>query len=592
MRLPKTLFMSVFPPVFAILILALASATWFAAEAMRDFHRQEVTTTIQIRARLIERDINSLFKKPDPAGINALCREFGDLTGSRITAVLPTGDVVGDSQEDPAVMDNHADRPEVMEAMAGGVGEEIRYSHTLHSNSVYVAIPVRAAETGSIIGILRVSESLAAVDHALDQLYAKAAAGTAVVAALAAVVIFLLARHATRPLKRMVRETRLLADSQFSPHIHVPSSVELAELANAMNQMADQLRERIETITHQRSELDAVLGSMTEGVLAIDMNERILTLNSATARMLQINQAGARGRNVQEVLRNPRFLSSIERMYQTFEPFEEEFILSGVPERHIHLSASGLRADNGRQLGILFVLQDITNQRRLERARSDFIANVTHELKTPVTSIKGYAETLLTDGKDDPETLNRFLEIIARQADRLSALVDDTLSLTSLERSETECDVVFEPLRALDLLEAARNVCAQKAAASNIDIVLDCPEEIVIRGNEVLLERALVNLLDNAIKHSTPNSQIQILVHQQDAQTAISVKDTGCGIEAQHLSRIFERFYRVDSARTRKMGGTGLGLAIVKHIASLHNGTVTVESVPSKGSCFTLHLPA
>ncbi len=591
MRLPRTIFVEIFPPVLAVILISLIAAIWQTTESMRAFHRDEVSTTLETRARLIEREIDGRLNQPEAGRLDALCKELGQLTGSRITIILPTGQVVGDSEEDPAVMDNHADRPEVMTALAGGVGRATRYSHTLNSDREYVAIPVYGEQDGQIQGIIRVSESLASVDHALNQVHARAALGTAVVAVLAAFITFLVTRRVARPLKQIVSETHLLAQGELSTRIHVPRSVELAELANAMNQMAGQLRERIEVINHQRSELDAVLSSMAEGVIAIGMDERVLKLNRAAAIMLDANSDLVRGRNVQEVVRNPKFLSCIERMLAQLEPFEDEIVLAGPIERFIHLSASGLRDVNGKELGALFVLQDITEQRRLERARSDFIANVSHELRTPVTSIKGYAETLLAEGKNDPETLERFLAIIARQADRLSALVDDTLSLTALERSEAAQDIPFETLGVQGLLGAAAMVCSPAASAKNIHITIDSPEELTVLGNELLLERAVVNLLDNAVKCSAADSEVRLIATQTDDGTSIHVQDFGMGISAEHLPRIFERFYRVDSARSRKLGGTGLGLAIVKHIVTLHGGTVTVKSAPGKGSCFTIHLP-
>lgn len=591
MKLPRTLFLQVFWPFLALILISLAVTTWLSVESMRAFHRDDTFAMLETRARLIEREIGRDFPRTSRAALNALCKEIGAWSKSRVTIVLPSGDVVGDSAEDPAEMENHADRPEIMDALAGRVGRELHYSHTLGSDSVYVAIPVRDRATGEIVAAIRTSQSLASVEQTLRRVYAHAALGTAVVAVLAALVALVLTRRVGRPLKRMVAETQHLADGDFASRLHVPRSAELAELAGAMNHMAAQLRERIATIDHQRSELDAVLSSMAEGVIAVDMNERILSINPAAARMLEAKADLARGRDVQEIVRNPKFLSCIERMLGRFEPFQDELVLAGPTERYVYLSASGLRDQKGKELGVLFVLQDITNLRRLERARSDFIANVSHEIRTPVTSIKGYAETLLAEGKEDPDTMEQFLGIIARQADRLSALVDDTLSLASLERSESLRDIALKPLSVQSVIDAAVHVCAPRAADKNICITVTCPEGLTLNGNEALLEQAIVNLMDNAVKYSHADSQIVIeAVHAQD-EICVRVQDFGMGISPEHLPRLFERFYRVDSARSRKLGGTGLGLAIVKHIVTLHGGTVTVQSAVSKGSCFTVHFP-
>jgi two-component system phosphate regulon sensor histidine kinase PhoR len=251
-----------------------------------------------------------------------------------------------------------------------------------------------------------------------------------------------------------------------------------------------------------------------------------------------------------------------------------------------------LRDSRGTSMGTLIVLFDVTNLRRLERTRKDFVANVSHELKTPITSIKGFVETLLAGTLREPENAENFLHIIAKQTNRLDEIINDLLSLSRIEQETARGQIILATEKIPGVLQGAMQVCEAKAVAKNIQLTLDCPDQLQARVNAPLLEQALVNLVDNAIKYSEANSTVQVGAERFDSELIIQVKDQGRGIEKEHLPRLFERFYRIDAGRSRKIGGTGLGLAIVKHIAQAHGGTVKVESSPGKGSTFSLHLPA
>jgi two-component system phosphate regulon sensor histidine kinase PhoR len=257
----------------------------------------------------------------------------------------------------------------------------------------------------------------------------------------------------------------------------------------------------------------------------------------------------------------------------------------------LQVRGTSLSGSQGEAVGAVIVLNDVTHLRRLENIRRDFVANVSHELKTPITSIKGFVETLLDGALDNREDAERFLKIVAKQADRLNSIIEDLLSLAKIEQSVEAADVQLEPSRLADVLQSAIDECGPKAAARGITMRLACADEILADVNPPLIEQAAMNLLDNALKYSEEGSEVLVEVVRRPAEIAIQVHDQGCGIEAEHLDRLFERFYRVDKARSRKLGGTGLGLSIVKHIVHVHGGHVTVESAPGKGSTFTIHLP-
>ncbi len=360
-----------------------------------------------------------------------------------------------------------------------------------------------------------------------------------------------------------------------------------------MNKMAAQLDERIRTIISQRNEQQAVLSSMIEGVIAVSVTGRVMSLNHAAAGMIQEAVESAEGRTVEEVIRNTELQQFVRCALDSEQPVEGRIVLheNSRSEQHLQVHGTILSDDQGEKIGALIVMNDMTHIRRLEQVRSDFVANVSHELKTPVTSIKGFIETLLDGAMEKPEDRRRFLEIIARQTDRLNSIIDDLLMLSRVEQQNEE-KLDLEPVRLHDVLSAAVGLCELKAGQKEMAIAVECDETLTVRANASLLEQAIVNLVDNAIKYSDAGGDVRIDVVQKDDEVLISVHDHGCGIAKEHLPRLFERFYRVDKARSRTLGGTGLGLAIVKHIAQSHKGRVTVDSTVRKGSTFTLHLPA
>jgi two-component system phosphate regulon sensor histidine kinase PhoR len=347
----------------------------------------------------------------------------------------------------------------------------------------------------------------------------------------------------------------------------------------------------MQTIIGQRNELEAVLSSMIEGVMAIDLNETIISVNHTAARMFSRNPADLVNRSVQEAIRNPDFHRFVRTAFQVQSPCEEDLLFYISEEAVYDVRSSALRNARGERIGILVVLNDVTRLRRLENMRKDFAANVSHEIKTPLTAIKGFVETLKTGALHHPEEAARFLEIIEKHTHRLSAIIDDLMKLSIIEQKTDKKDVVLENHPLLPVLQSACQICQPLADEKRIQIRLSCEEALSANLNPALIEQAFVNLLDNAVKYSSPESSIEIDARRSEADVAVSFRDHGIGIAAEHLPRLFERFYRVDPSRSRRLGGTGLGLAIVKHIVNAHSGRITVESTPGKGSQFMVHLP-
>ena len=358
-----------------------------------------------------------------------------------------------------------------------------------------------------------------------------------------------------------------------------------------MNQMAGQLDQQIQEIVNRENEHQAVLSSMEEGVLAVDQRATILHLNDACAQLLEVDKDKVRGRFVHEVIRRLSLLEFVERTLASPTRIEEDLDFFGSKNNLLHAHGAGLRDAENQLIGALIVIRDVSRLRHLENVRRDFVANVSHELRTPITSIKGFVETIFDEELEDKQQSLRFLGIVLKQVNRLDAIIQDLLTLSRVERGNEEQTIELEPEPLGDVLRSAVEMCEKKATDKQIRIEVQCPGELTARINAALLEQAVVNLIDNAIQYSNSASTIRVTGSQEADEVVIRVQDRGCGIAAMHLPRLFERFYRVDRARSRELGGTGLGLAIVNHIAAAHRGTVRVESEVGVGSTFSIHLP-
>ncbi|MCK9375343.1 MAG: ATP-binding protein [Syntrophobacterales bacterium] len=586
----RRLVAQLFPSYLMIAALALLAVTWYVGRAWRASFLAQTATDLKVRADLVIPQFQGLLSPLQAGEVDRVCKELGRLSATRLTVILSSGRVVGDSDNEPAKMDNHGDRPEVRQALKGKIGVSTRHSYTEETPMMYVAAPLM--EQDRVAAVVRASLPVAFIGRTLNGIYFKIALGGMGAALLAALLSLAMAHRLSRPLEEMKRVAQRFAQGDLRVKVPVPLSDEPASLAEALNYMAEQLDQRIRTITRQRQEQDAVLASMVEGVMAVDHQERIITLNQAGARLLGVDPDAARQRPIAEVVRHPDLQNFVDLALASPRQVEGEIIFrDAAPDRLLQIRGTPLRDAQGNAFGALIVLNDVTRLRRLEQARRDFVANVSHELKTPITSIKGFVETLLDGAIQEPDNAVNFLNIIARHADRLNAIIDDLLSLSRIEQDSDRGKIALAAGHIKEVLRKAVQACRERAAAKDIAIDLDCPEELATEINAPLLEQAVVNLIDNAVKYSPAGRPVRVEARVETGEVLILVKDQGSGIAPEHLSRLFERFYRVDPGRSRKVGGTGLGLAIVKHIAQAHGGYVTLQSAPGKGSTFFIHLP-
>jgi len=524
-----------------------------------------------------------------PLTIQQLCVQMGRASQTRITLILPDGTVLGESEEKPDLMEPHTGRPEIVQALQGQPATSLRYSSTLRQWMFYAAVPIRNGE--QICAILRLSQPKESVDRRLRRQWLWIGLVAGFLACLGIVVGFWSERPFWRSWKSLLEVGRRLAEGDYTTRINEQGPEDLRQLVRHLHQLAQLLQGRHRTLQAQESELQAILGSMSEGVLAVDSQGRLLCLNQSAAELLGLEGTGQVGRPLEEIMRHPELHRLVAEVLAHGEPVVGQLQLPGPPVRQVQLQATVLQAADGEQLGALVVLRDVTRLRQLENLRRDFVANVSHELKTPLTSIQGFVEALLDGALEDREQAERFLKIIAAQTQRLQNLLEDLLSLSRIEQEAETQQIRLEAGPIREVLASAVELCRPKAEEKQIPIHLDCPENLQVPRNAALLEQAVVNLLDNAIKYSPESQPVHLQAFQEGQEVVIRVQDHGCGIPPEHLDRIFERFYRVDKARSRKLGGTGLGLAIVKHIALAHGGRVAVQSQVGQGSTFSIYLP-
>ncbi|OGR23016.1 MAG: PAS domain-containing sensor histidine kinase [Desulfobacterales bacterium RIFOXYA12_FULL_46_15] len=582
----------IFPVFLVIIILSLSAVASYSTSYFKNFFLENSEKELMVRAKLLQAQFADILVS-DPGNmlyIDDQCKDTGNKTGTRVTVILPSGTVIGDSFGETDLMENHLMRPEIMAAFKGKEGISRRYSSTLDKNMMYIALPVIKGET--IIAVVRTSLSVSIIDDKIKSVRNSILLAMLATILIAGVVSLLVSRHLTRPIEEMKKDAAEFAKGNLNRRMAVPDSEELSELAVTMNQMAKNLNEKIKAFENRSRELEAVHASMQEGVIALDKDQRIITVNQAAAKIFGFDACELKARYILEAARNVEFQRFIRDALNTCEPMEEDILIPGDEDLILNIHSSALYDTRNLRMGTLIIFHDITRIRRLEKMHKEFAANVSHELKTPLTSIMGFIETLQQMlFENNTEEAAKFLHIIEKNVNRMVALVDDLLSLSRLERLQGT-HIHFERHNLASLICSAVNSCESAIKAKNILLNVDCPGEMTIQADPILMEQAIINLLDNAVKYSAKNTAIAVTATKNNSFTDIIVKDNGSGIDKEHLPKIFNRFYRVDRSRSRNQGGTGLGLAIVKHIVQYHRGKIDVESTRDKGTIFKISIPA
>ncbi|MGB0035493.1 MAG: ATP-binding protein [Candidatus Acidiferrales bacterium] len=533
----------------------------------------------------------------DPAQVRSWT-DWMARSGARVTVIDASGHVLSDSAHDPETMENHSGRPEIQQAFAEGQGQSVRHSATLDRDLVYRA--ARYVSTSGSPVVLRMAVPLAQIDSALREIRSRLFAASLLILMLGVVASLVLSRIYAARVERLKDFSRRVAEGDFRPLEADRGHDELADLAQALNDTAARMDRTIRSLSGERNRSSAILRSMVEGVAVIDAQERMVFCNRAFAEILNLDSAASEGHPLIEAVRNSDLLELIRKALHGEEGLQSDIVTGIVQQRSFSVTAAPVKAlETGsapgfgaaeKPSGAVVVLHDVTELRRLERVRQDFVANVSHEFKTPLTAIQGFAETLLAGALDDPNNNRRFLEIIRDHATRLARLTDDLLKLARIEAGKLE--VEFHPVGLAELIEGCVETSTLRANRKQIALEMELPPGLpAVLGDASLLREVLQNLLDNAIQYTAPGGKIYVSAAAGAHEAVVTVADTGIGIPVADQERIFERFYRVDAARSREAGGTGLGLSIAKHIVEAHRGRLWVESAVGRGSNFSFSIP-
>jgi two-component system phosphate regulon sensor histidine kinase PhoR len=502
----------------------------------------------------------------------------------------PDGVILGDSgetAESVRAMENHRDRPEVRAALTGVIGTSLRYSTTLRHPMLYVALPVTGH--GRTLGVLRLAIPAALVTELRREIRREVAWSLVIGVVLAAILGAWMARRVTGPLSRLTNVAKAYAKGDMTAQAQGAPIQEVHELAEALNRMAHAIREHIDELTTGRNQATAILESMAEGVIAVDGQGRILLINPSATLLLGMTKLDAAGQSLFEAVRHHEAQALVKLVLRERRRVTKDLTMFQPEERMLRLH--GVPCQGGGPSGprAVLVIQDVTESNRFEQLRKEFVANVSHELKSPLTSIRGLTETLLGGALSDPANNRRFVKLIDGDAARLSRLIDDLLAL-----SQIESQAVPLTLAVVELKPVVESVLASLQPAivqRRLKVMLELPANVAVRADPDRLRQVLFNLVDNAIKYNKEGGRITLSAVREGSMANVIVADTGIGIPKNDLSRIFERFYRVDKARSRELGGTGLGLSIVKHIVEAHGGSVSVESRLNQDSRFSFTIP-
>jgi two-component system phosphate regulon sensor histidine kinase PhoR len=575
---------------FALLIAVLLPVDFYAERALRrDYERNGFEQLAAIAHMALVHPPQALTPTLNaPVDIGHL-RDWVAQTASsgvRVTVITSDGQVLADSQSDPSTMENHAERPEIRDALANGDGRSIRRSVTVGRDLLYYA--VRLPVAGGPPVILRFASPLQTLTEELSDFRKRLWLASLVMLLVTGAASLLISRSFSDRVERLRNFSDRVAEGDFRPLEANRSGDAMDALGVSLNQTASRLDRTIRTLTEERNLSSAILGSMVEGVAVVNASERLLFANPGFAEILDLDVPPQSGRALVEVVRQTELLEAVRQVLRGEPRVKAEIVTGTLRQRFFAVTVAAVSA--AETSGAVIVLHDITDLRKLERVRRDFVANVSHEFKTPLTAIQGFAETLLAGAIDDAQNRVRFLEIILEHSQRLARLTDDLLRLSQMDadRLGLEIQGVGVSQFVESCVETARRPAAERDLRISVNLSNRLPD---IAADRRRLAEVLQNLLDNAIQYTPPGGQIMLSASANGSEVTFTVSDTGIGIPQTDQPRIFERFYRVDVARSREVGGTGLGLAIAKHLVEVHGGRIWVESEVGQGSQFHFTVP-
>ncbi len=571
----KSLFAKAFISYLIIIITLSSLILFFSFRAIKESYLESLTQDLTHLCITLETKVIALVAEKRFQELDSFVKDLGKHIQTRITVIDPSGTVLADSEKNPAAMEKHNLRVEIMQALQGKVGTSLRFSTTVKEEMLYVAMPIELK--GAQLGVVRVSLFIRDIDRLLDKLRMTILYSVIVILIIAIFIALLFSKSLTRPIRALIAASRRVASGDFGATVLVESNDEFKELGDSFNYMTGRMSSLFAEVSGKKEELHSIISSIQEGLLVLDRKGKILLSNESMKKIFI--GAAFEGKLYWEAIREPQFSDLINRVMNEKKSHTDEIALN---DKTFSCSATSL----GAHEEIVILFHDITESKKLEKIKKDFVVNVSHELRTPLTAIKGFVETL----EEDIDDKNRnYLSIIRRNTDRLINIVEDLLALSQLE--EKGATLHLDEIDAAKFIEQIHRIFEPKLTEKNLSFTIASKNVIpLIRADAFKLEQVFVNIIDNAVKY-TEKGGIRVILEYRNNQVIIEIEDTGIGIPQEHLSRIFERFYVVDASRSRQLGGTGLGLSIVKHIVLLHNGTVEVESTPGKGTKFSITLP-
>jgi len=587
-----SIFWKQFISSFLIIVLVLFIFTFLVIGELNKYDKSLTKERLLTAANLSTQVLKPSLENPTIDEVQSVVSILGENTGVRITVIDENGVVLGDSKKNPREMENHSERPEIKQALNNEIGESSRYSSTLQKEMFYVAV-IHRDKNGKPQTIIRAALPLSIIQQALLPLESKVIYMGIALTILALLLSLAVSKTTTKSLAGIISISDELAKGNLNVEIPVSDSKgEIPKITKALNHMAQKLNEVFKQLSHEKNQLEAVLSAMSEGVMVVSEKGRIIIINNALKEMFNLADDPFQ-KPYWEVLRNRILIKLIDGVLENWKPDNKEIFYLYPEERYYLANAIPL---NSPDKEIIVVMFDITEFKKLENIKADFIANVSHELRTPLTAIKGYTETLEEEAFESPQDQKHFLSIIKRHADRLINIVSDLLVLSEVEgmdalSKENESND-FEEVNIDEIIKSSLEALKTKASEKDLNVSFKSTQsEHIITANGFLLEQMFINLIDNALKYTPDHGKIGIEISSRDKELIVEIYDTGIGIPKESLPRIFERFYRVDKTRSRKMGGTGLGLSIVKHIVIIHGGKIEVQSEEEKGSRFIITLP-
>jgi two-component system, OmpR family, phosphate regulon sensor histidine kinase PhoR len=587
-----SIFWKQFISSFLIIVLVIFIFTFLIIGELNKYDKSLTKERLLTAANLTTEVLIPALENPQIDDVQSVVSRLGEKTGVRITVIDENGLVLGETDKNPREMENHSERPEIKQAFNNGIGESLRYSTTLQKEMFYVAVPYEA-KNGTSLTVIRTSLPLSIIQQTLLPLESKVIYTGIVLTILALLLSLVVSKTTTKSLAGIINISEELAKGNLNVDIPISESKgEIPKITMALNHMAQKLNEVFKQLSHEKNQIEAVLSAMSEGVMVVSEKGKIILTNNIFKEMFNLTDDPFQ-KSYWEVLRNKEVIKLIDGVLQNWKPDNKEVFYLYPEERYYLANVIPLTSPERE---IIVVMFNITEFKKLENIKADFIANVSHELRTPLTAIKGYTETLEEGAFEDPQEQKHFIKIIKRHADRLINIVSDLLVLSEVEGrdvlSQQNENGDLEDVNVNEVIRSSLEALKSNALEKELKVSFNpSDQKHIITASRFLLEQMFINLIDNAVKYTPDHGEVGIEITDKNEYLTIEIYDNGIGIPKDSLPRIFERFYRVDKTRSRKMGGTGLGLSIVKHIVIIHGGKIDVESEEGKGSRFRISLP-